>query len=399
MNNMGRFHMENTTTTNEENKIYTLAKEITQTQNSEQKHTLYKRLEELVKNTFVNSKQEEIDDAIQLAYENKEEDVASIIQNDMDGEIEHMVFEKDGKNYHSQMLLMPCTMLTSKQALELPSILSFQKTIQEHLLKANIISHPDEFQLGTIRIKDEEVETLTAQDWWNIHHNMVENRASQEEKDKLAFKSKVDIENNVSMFHLVPFITVEENKNLKHVLEKVTDNEKYGDIWDEISKELSNDNVGFELITPSSIYESMQNGKFMLQICQLEVLIHEYAEYDTMEMGYIKLGKDNEPTDTYVVFFFDSEDNALADFFVFETDGNEMELVNTLIYEIKEFNSQRLWHFDVSLSTDTLDNWIDVEDKNDDSMVFVTDLLKHGHTLDLKQVMMATEGNSGRYLH
>ena len=377
-----------------ENKIYILAKEITQTEDEDKKIKLFENLGELVNTIFKNKKQEEIEDALQMAAEKEEIEVMDVIMDDTEVEIENISYTKEGKSYNSSMLLLSCTMVSGEKIVNIPSIMRFQTTIQDHLLKANIIVRREQFTLGAIRIDQDTIEELSMQDWWNIHRNIVDDFGTPENQKKLSSISQSDVEGGLVMFHLVPVLTLEGDE--KSFLNELLDSSKYDSLWTDIGKSLSTEKVGFNIMAPDYISQGMEESKYVFQSAKLQFMIHEYQEYENIEMGYIKLKGEDEHTDTYVVFFFDNEDYSLADFFIFETDGNESEMVTMLVNEMSGFHSEKLWHFDTSITADELDTWF--EDDEDNS-IDLTKLIESGHTIDLNQVLTAVHGTSSKYLH
>lgn len=377
-----------------ENKIYILAKEITQTNDEEKKIKLFENLGELVNTIFKNKKQEEIEDAIQMAAENEEIEVMDVIMDDTEVEIENISYTKDGKSYNSSMLLLSCTMVSGEKIVNIPSIMRFQTIIQDYLLKANIIVRREQFTLGAVRIDQDTIEDLSMQDWWNIHRNIVDDLGTPENEKKLSSISQSDVEGGLIMFHLVPVLTLENDE--ESFLNELLDSSKYDSLWTDIGKSLSTEKVGFNIMAPDYITQGMEEAKYVFQSAKLQLMIHEYQEYENIEMGYIKLKSEDEHTDTYVVFFFDNEDYSLADFFIFETDGNESEMVIMLVNEMSGFHTEKLWHFETSITSDELDTWFD---DDEDNSIDLTKLIESGHTIDLNQVLTAVHGTSSKYLH
>lgn len=370
-----------------ENPLYHLAKQITLSKNDAEKESLFEKLGEMLNKIFKTEKMDEIENALSIAHENQEVDVMSIIMDDSEIEISNFDFEKDGVEFTSSMLLLPCMMITKQDKVTLPSIGKFQEVIQKHLLEAKLINEADDFRLGAVRIDGNTIDDLSMNDWWTIHRNFMNDVGTPENAQKLAHRQSQEIESGVSLFYLVPFVVSKEADET--LLDNILSNSQLGDLWSDVSQELSDSNVGLQILVPDFITSSISDSQFILQSSQIQLLMNEYNEYDNIEMAYMKTDDEG----TYLIFFIDNEGNTLADFYLFETDGNENEMVEMLITEVQKFPTQRLWHFDEAIHIDDLEDWYEEE------TIDLEHLMKKAHEVDIKQYNQFVHGTASKYLH
>ena len=369
------------------NPLYHLAKQITLSQNDAEKEALFEKLGEMLNKMFKTEKIDEIEHALTIAAENDEDDVMSIIMDDTEIEISHIDFEKDDVEYTSSMLLLPCVMITKKDEVTLPAIGTFQEVIQRHLLEAKLINQADDFRLGAVRIDNDTIDDLSMNDWWSIHRNIMSDAGTVENEKKLAHVQSQEVESGVSLFYLVPVVVSKEADET--LLENILTESQIGNLWTNISQELSNSNVGINILAPNFITDSISDSQFILQSSQIQLLMKEYNEYENIEMAYMKTDEEG----TYLIFFIDNEGNSLVNFYLFETDGNETEMIDMLITEVQNFPTQRLWHFDEAIHIDDLEAWYEEE------TIYLDHLMKTAHEVDIRQYNEFVNCTNSKHLH
>jgi hypothetical protein len=369
------------------NPLYHLAKQITLAQTDAEKEALFEKLGEMLNKIFKTEKIDEIENALTIAAENEENDVMSIIMDDTEIEISHIDFEKEDGEYTSSMLLLPCMMITKEKDVSLPAIGTFQEVIQRHLLEAKLINHTDDFRLGAVRIDNDTIDDLSMNDWWSIHRNIMTDAGTAENEQKLAHRQTQEVGSGLSLFYLVPVVVSKEADET--LLENILTESQIGDLWSNVSKELSSSTVGLNVMAPDFITNGISSSQFILQSSELQLLMKEYNEYDNIEMAYMKTDEEG----TYLIFFIDNEGNSLADFYLFETDGNETEMIEMLISEVQNFPTQRLWHFDEAIHLDDLETWYEEETTDLDH------LMKSAHAVDIREYNQFVNLTATKYLH
>lgn len=372
------------------NSLYKLAKKITETSNDKEKEKLFSKLGKTIKRIFRSDNTDEIETALSIAADNDEDEVISIILDDTEIEISNIDFIKNNEEYNSSMLILSCAMITPEGNVNIPSIGRFQSVIQKHLLEAKVITSADQFRLGAVRIANDTIDDLSMNDWWDIHRNIVTDLDTKENLEKLEFITNTDVDGGVTMFHFIPVIVTKEGEDDNALMGDILDSDKYDDLWTRIGKELSSEKIGFNLMAPNFISRGISEAQFTYQSSQLQLMFTEYGEFENIEMGYMRTSVE----DTYIVFFIDNEGNTLVNFYIFETDGNENELINMLVNEVEEFPSQKLWHFDQEFDMDDLDNWYDEEKSTD-----LEALMKTAHAVDIRQYKQFIHGTATKYLH
>lgn len=377
-----------------DNEIYMVAKEISKQPDNDKKNYLYDKLEELIfKELNKKSDGTLIEKAIEMAANNQEPEIFDIIMDEGEEAITH--FNGVGKNADktSSMFIVSCLVVSNDKKIALPSISTIQETIQTHLLQANIISDKKQISVAPFFLEHENVKNFSIQDWWQQHHKLLDDFESPKLSDMYEQNYHMVINNAAEMFHLLISVNYNDEideKEFSHLMENVLDlNTQHSFVWKKISDTLSSDKVSFEFTPPKYTSQAVLNSDFIIQTAQLQILFNNYKNFDNIEVGYIN----TEEEDVKLIMIFDNEDNMLADFYVFNTDGDEEEFLNLMMDSVKEFYTQTLWFFDSSINTSVFNTW------SEEQKVDLTQLLEHGHKMDFNQTKIAMNGHNSNYLH
>lgn len=336
------------------------------------------QLNVLISKHFENGNGSIIDDAIASIYKDGNQLSKEIIEEEVDFEIENLLFEENGKEYDSSMFLTPCIIITKDDTTVIPSINDFEKNIRNSLINKGLISNISQFQLGTVRLTPEDIEFMSSQDWWNIHRDIVDeadyNEEEKKENDEIRnsyFENETD--SFVSLFYLVTTITNEDSNG--EICENIYESQFDADFWAGITHEMSNDRVKFTILPPLPIKESIENAKVITEMVNFE-LFFEVGSSENIEIAYAKTNIDGQ----YIVLFFDEETKFLERFYLYDTFGDSEHFVCNLIALCMEHGNKNLYNIEDIVENDTVNKWRDIKD-----IVDINYLFKKANKIDLEE--------------
>lgn len=371
----------------QQNEVYDIAKNISATENEEEKDEMLDSLAEVIAKHFEEDNSKPIEDAIKKALDESDLETSNIIMDEVYLEIESLCFEDDENiEFDSTMQLMPCTLVTDNNSVLIPSINSIESTIRKYFLEYNIIESPEQFRLGTALLIDEEVNNFKFQDWWNTHRQIIE-EDNQEESESFKFrdqKLKVISETVVSLLYLIPIITNKGNNS--EVVELIYNSYVDADLWGKISAELSSEDFEMTVFTPMGISETIQQSTYIVQDVEFDNFFDQYSEEEIVDIGYIQLSDD---PDKYVVLFFDSEDDMINQFYNYGTQGDPASFVSMLVEKCLKNNNKTLFSFDEKIDMVTLNKW-----KESNEPVSIKKLLGKANIIDLHESYRMSTINS-----
>lgn len=363
----------------QENNIYTIAKKISSLKDEQQRESLLATLNIEIANNFENNNSEIIEDAINSTLNDQDVITTNLLMDEIHFEIENICFEDDdGKDFDSTMWLLPILSISNSKnkVVSIPSIQKVESTISQHLLDKGIISDEKQFHLGTIRLNQEQVDSMTLQNWWDVHRDILNEDDGEHTEENIKLRNSVlNIEaNNIFVFYLVPTI-VGQDGNFE-ILEKLHDSHEDIDLWNDIGNQLSSDDISFTVIAPAPIPESMEDVKYILQTTYFESFFQENIDENLTEVAYAKLSDDSSHV---VVLFFDGESNILHSFFKFEVNDDYSNFFPKITELCSNFKID-FFSFQEELSTEILNDW-----SQSNTPIELTNLLKTANKLDLEQ--------------
>lgn len=372
----------------QENQIYCIAKQISTEVEGPQKFDLLDNLGQMVSECFASEKVQAIEEALAKAFEQKELDVVNIIMDEAHIEIETAYYEtENGQEYESLMLLMPVVMVTKEKNVKIPSIEQCEEVVRRNLLEAGLIKNGQNFRLGTSRMTKDVVNEMGLQEWWEVHRQIIEEDSTNSEIQSLRTKvTPISVESGISLFYLVPVIsaqTSEENQEASDV-QTLLNSDISEEIWSKIGQELSNEGVSFTVLPPQEIENSIKDAEYILQVSEFDVFFREYAYQDSAEIGYIQVDED---PNSFAVLFFDSEDETLLNYYIFETDGDNKGFVSMLIEKCMDEPQRNLYSFEETITNDLLIEWSETDD-----IVDISKLLQKSNQIDLRAAYNASMG-------
>lgn len=363
----------------QENNIYTIAKKISSISDEQQRETLLAKLNIEIADNFEKNNSEIIEEAINSTLNDQDVITTNLLMDEIHFEIENICFEDDdGKEFDSTMWLLPVLSISNSnnKSVSIPSIQKVESTISKQLLAKGIISDEKQFHLGTIRLNQEQVDNMTLQNWWDVHRDILnEDDGEHAEENNQLRNSILNIEaNNIFVFYLVPTI-VGQDGNFE-ILEKLHASHEDIDLWSDIGKQLSSNDISFTVIAPAPIPESMEDVKYILQTTYFESFFQENIEENLTEVAYAKLSDDSSHI---VVLFFDGESNLLHSFFKFEVNDDYSNFFPKITELCSNFKVD-FYSIQEELSTEMLNNW-----SQSNTAIELTDILKTANKLDLEQ--------------
>lgn len=311
-----------------QNKIYELAKK-SLTLKNEKKDKILSKIGELIDDAFEKNNVEFIDEATNIAYKNSELEIFNVISDEIQISVECMLFEQNEHIYDSNIMLLPVMFKTLKNAeVTLPSIEELEKRMKSALVNSGKYPNADFINLAIYRFDQETAENLSIKEWWDSHKDIVEHFGQEEDEDSSnkTEHTQVTVEDGFLLtyyiLHLHQDIENEEIPDLSVLDDK--------DFWKTIFKPLHQTaQLWIEALPPSGIFESITNGKILLENERLQSFLSDYVKPE-LELLLIPV-EDTEDPSQYAVIMVDSEDRTLYSFYVYDihTDTREMfEIIN-----------------------------------------------------------------------
>ncbi len=366
------------------NDIYELAKKITSIMDDESKEKVFvktvEKLNELIAKNLEDEESNLIEDAIEKALEDESGVIFEVLTDEINYEIENVLFEEGETEFDSTMYLMPCILVSNRINVNIPSINQIEEEVRLGLLEAGLISDKSQFNVGTIRLGQDDLDEMSIRDWWVTHRDIID-EGSYSEKEKSdndnIRNAKTTLERNqaVSLFYFV--VTIVNKDNNKEICDLIYDSQLNTELWSNMANKFSDENNKFTILPAMPVDESMDNADVILEMVNFELFFEDSAYEENTEIGYIKI---SDAENQYAVLFFDGESNLLNRFYKYDTEGDNDFFVSNLIELCLKNPERTLYSFEKSITMKTLNLWREAED-----IVDISDLLKEANQIDLVQ--------------
>lgn len=368
------------------------------TQSERKKEELSKKINKLVEFYFEEKKEEELNNLLMYLYE-KEDDAIDLILENIYFHIDNIFYERGAENnYVSHMFLLPIFMLNEEGQPPNISISHIEKLLREKFEKYNLLKEPSNLVLGTKYFNQNNIEEKTFHDWWHIHRDLWnENYKNGCNKQKTFLL--YDSEKPLNLFYIPVLVSckIDEVSQIQEIGNIDNMHPMFIEMQEEMNK--SFEDTDFLFYELQKIEMSVSENTYLYQEHELILFLDQYKKYENIDLGYIKLEEQN----AVVVFLIDNSEEILVNFYIFEINETEEDLIELLLEQTKEFYTQNLWHFDQVLSKESIVYWKEMRDKNEDengnNFIDLSKLLKTGNEVSIKETEIAINGYNPNTIH
>lgn len=342
---------------------------------------LSEQLNTVISENFEKSNQEVFSEILTVS-KTKKDNFSEILLEELDFEIENVLYEdSEGNDIDSTMYLMPCLITSQLDKFNVPSIAQFESTLKKSLLFKGIIQKEEQLTLGTIRLAESDIETMTKQDWWNVHRDIIDekNADSETKLDNQNIRNTVisyEPASSVSIFYLVA--TIENVDNNVSICDSIYDLESDIDFWGDLMKKHEQDGVKITTLPLMSISEGIENAKFILEGVTFE-LFFEHGMQESSAVAYCPV---SENSDKYVVFFFNDETKYLNAFYYVNIYQDPQNFICHLVELCLNQDETPLYSLNENVSQKQLDLWKDTQ-----QMVDFEKYINNSNKIDLLETI------------
>lgn len=342
---------------------------------------LSEKLNSVISENFEKSNVEVFSEVLNIS-KSKKDNFAEILLEELDFEIENVLYEdSQGKDIDSTMFIMPCLMTSQLDKFNVPSINQFEKTLRDSLVSKGIIKQENQLNIGTIRLAEADIDTMSKQDWWNVHRDIIDEKFSNEEtklENEQIRNSMLSYEpaTSVSIFYLVA--TIESQDNNSEICDALFDLETDIDFWGDLMKKHEPQGVKITTLPLMPIEEGIENAQFILEGVTFE-LFFEHGLEESSAVAYAPL---KENPNKYVVFFFDEETNYLNSFYYVNIYQDSQNFLCHLVELCLNHEETPLYSLLDQIGQKQLDEW-----KNSHQMVDFDKYINNSNKIDLLETI------------
>ncbi len=352
-----------------ETKIYNTAKLIKKLEQSQEKSDknklklLQKDFHKMIKFCFKNNKVESI-------YKVKDEEVAEIIDDFVQNEVDVFEFNLGKKQIQSSIMLMPITIHSEKELNPVLRINDIEDAMREILLDRGVIEIPENFKLSSFRCHRDVLTSFDVTNWWDIHHAEFE-KPSLEDLSVLERREEVSVmQINKSLTVYFAPLFIEDKNNSQVDFEQLNDL----DIWEDFSEILTkmhvenfnqyDADISYEVHIPKSIDECVNSSFYLEQNIAFENFMFNGLAQDMFEYAYTRMVNENgESINQYLVCIIDAEDQTLVSYFRYDLgDLTPLEFLEDMSHTVKLSTRNILWSLDEKISEATIKAWAQEKD-------------------------------------
>jgi hypothetical protein len=347
------------------NKVYTIAKKMVSLQEKNQEESnnfikLSSKLNDLLAQCFEKNLDHEIEKAIQIAVSEKEIDVVNTLLNEVNVEIETLAFnDSEDNECESLMLLLPCIVIGKDMSKPFYSIQELENKIANKLLEKQVIKQRENFKLSSNITTFEDTKKMTLANWWNLHRSIItEDETSVTSilarKKNYYFSDASGIQGLMLKFiFMQPALDNEEEPevNIDTFLSDELD-----DLWVEIANELTLENKYYNItfLSPNLLDQTTESAYRVFEDLEFSIFFNRYMSNPEVKLMYART-QDNP--DNYVVMFVQDDAELLLNFYVYETYGNTLAFIESLIDKVVDIEKDNIYYIEDLISTEVLDQW------------------------------------------
>ncbi len=328
--------------------------------NEEAIKKLSEQLNTVISENFEKSNEEVFTEILNIS-KTKQDNFSEILSEELDFEIENVLYEdSNGNDIDSTMFLMPCLLTSQLDRFNVPSIAQFETVLKSELVSKGIIKNKDQFTIGTIRLAESDIETMSKQDWWNIHRDIIDEKHADADtrKENEQIRNTVvsyDPASSVSIFYLVA--TIENKDNNSTICDDLYELESDIDFWGDLMKKHEPSGVKITTLPLMPISEGIENAQFILEGVTFEL----FFEHGMQESSAIAYSQVKENPDKYVVFFFDDETKYLNAFYYVNIYQDSQNFICHLVELCLNQEEAPLYALNDKISQQQLDTWKDTK--------------------------------------